>query len=83
MAGPKTRHVPGHGPLATTEELKEYLRFLETMQERLEKLKAEGKTVEEVLALNPAKEFDETLGKGFLKPEQFLRITYTSLLKHQ
>ncbi|MEO5721765.1 MAG: MBL fold metallo-hydrolase [Chthoniobacterales bacterium] len=82
MAGPKTRAVPGHGPLATTEELKSYLGFLETMQERFEKLKAEGKTADEVVAANPAKEFDEKLGQGFLKPEQFLRIAYTSLLKH-
>ena len=83
MAGPKTRHVPGHGPLATTEELKNYLGFLETMQARFEKLKAEGKTADEVLAAGPAKEFDEKLGQGFLKPDQFVRITYTGLLKHR
>lgn len=82
MSGPKTRAVAGHGPLASTEELKSYLGFLETMQARFEKAKADGKSVDEVVAANPAKEFDETLGKGFLKPEQFLRISYTSLLKH-
>lgn len=81
MAGPKTRIIPGHGPLATTDELKSYLAFLETMLERFGKLKAEGKTVDEVVAAAPAKEFDEKLGNGFLKPEQFVRITYTSLLK--
>ena len=80
-AGPKTRIIPGHGPLATPEELKSYLGFLETMLERFSKLKAEGKTVDEVVAAAPAKEFDEKLGKGFLKPEQFVRITYTGLLR--
>ncbi|HSP44593.1 MAG TPA: hypothetical protein VLO30_01245, partial [Chthoniobacterales bacterium] len=67
---------------ATTEELKSYLGFLETMQARFEKLKADGKTIDEVLAAGPAKEFDEKLGRGFLKPEQFVRITYAGLLKH-
>ena len=81
LAGPKTRIIPGHGPLATPEELKGYLGFLETMLERFSKLKAEGKSVDEAVAAAPAKEFDEKLGKGFLKPEQFVRITYTSLLK--
>ena len=82
LAGPKTRIVPGHGRIATLEELRNHLSFLETMFERFSKFKAEGKTVEEVLAAAPTKEFDETLGKGFMKPEPFVRIAYTSLLKH-
>jgi glyoxylase-like metal-dependent hydrolase (beta-lactamase superfamily II) len=83
MSGPKTRHVPGHGPLATNEDLKGYLGFLEMMQERFEKFKAEGRTADEVVAAAPAKEFDEKLGNKFLKTDQFVRITYTGLLKHQ
>lgn len=82
LAGPKTRIVPGHGVVATPEELRGYLGFLETMLERFSKFKAEGKTVDEVIAAAPAKEFDEKLGKGFMKPEPFVRITYTGLLKH-
>jgi hypothetical protein len=34
------------------------------------------------VAAAPAKEFDEKLGQGFMKPEQFVRITYTGMLKH-
>ena len=82
MSSPKTRIIPGHGPLATAEDLRGYLAFLETMLERFTKLKNEGKSVDEVVALAPAKEFDEKLGKGFMKPEPFVRITYTGLLKH-
>lgn len=83
MGGLKTRHIPGHGPVATTEDLKNYLAFLEMMQERFEKFKAEGKTADEVVAAAPAKEFDEKLGKLFLKTDQFVRITYDGLLKHK
>jgi glyoxylase-like metal-dependent hydrolase (beta-lactamase superfamily II) len=82
MTTPKTRIIPGHGPLGTPEDLRSYLAFLETMFERLTKLKNEGRTVDEVVAAAPAKEFDEKLGKGFMKPEQFVRIAYTGLLKH-
>jgi glyoxylase-like metal-dependent hydrolase (beta-lactamase superfamily II) len=83
MTTRKTRIIPGHGPLATPEDLRGYLAFLETMLERFTKLKNEGKTVDEVVAAAPAKEFDEKLGKGFMKPEQFVRIAYTGLLKHR
>ena len=83
MAGPKTRHIPGHGPVATTEDLKNYLGFLEMMQGRFEKFKAEGKSADEVVAAAPAKEFDEKLGKLFLKTDQFVRITYEGLLRHK
>jgi cyclase len=82
MTTSKTRIIPGHGPLATPEDLRGYLVFLETMLERFTKLKNEGKSVDEVVAAAPAKEFDEKLGQGFIKPEQFVRITYTGLLKH-
>ena len=82
MANAKTRIIPGHGPVASWEDLKGYLAFLETVHERLGKLKEQGKTIEEVMNAAPLKDFDEKLGQGFLKPEQFLRIVYTGLLKH-
>lgn len=82
MVSTKSRIIPGHGPLATPGDLRGYLAFLETMLERFTKLKNEGRTVDEVVAAAPAKEFDEKLGKGFMKPEQFVRIAYTGLLKH-
>lgn len=82
MTTSKTRIIAGHGPLGTPEDLRGYLAFLETMLERFTKLKNEGKSVDEVVAAAPAKEFDEKLGQGFMKPEQFVRITYTGLLKH-
>jgi hypothetical protein len=34
------------------------------------------------LAAAPAKEFGEKLGKAFMEPKQFVRITYTGLLRH-
>lgn len=81
MTGAKTRIIPGHGPLATPDDLKSYLAFLETMLERFSKMKAEGKSVDEVVTAAPSKDFDEKLGQRFLKPDQFVRITYTGMLK--
>jgi cyclase len=78
----KTKIIPGHGPMATQDDLKAYLAFLETMNERLVKLKQQGKTVEEAIAAAPTKDYDEKLGKGFLKPDVFVKCAYTGLLKH-
>ncbi|CAN5594915.1 MBL fold metallo-hydrolase [soil metagenome] len=83
MTGNATRVMPGHGPLATADELKQHLQFLETMRERLLKFKEAGRSVEEVVAAQPGKEFDEKLGQGFMKPEPFIRITYEGLLRHE
>ena len=78
-----TRIIPGHGPLATQEDLKGYLTFLETAHERLANLKAAGKTADEAVAAAPFKDFDAKLGGGFLKPEQFARTAYEGLLRHR
>ena len=80
IVGAKTRIIPGHGPLATPDGLNSYLAFLETMLDRLSKLKAQGKSVDEAIAAAPTKDFDEKLGKG-MKPEQFVRFTYSGMLK--
>jgi glyoxylase-like metal-dependent hydrolase (beta-lactamase superfamily II) len=83
LSDASTRIIPGHGPVASQEELKGYLSFLETVHERLAKMKAAGKTADEVVAAAPFKDFDEKLGGGFLKPEQFSRIAYEGLLRHR
>ena len=78
----KTRIVPGHGPMATPTDLKAYLAFLETMHDRLTKLRAAGKSEDEVVAAAPTKDFDEKWGKGFLNAEKFVRCAWRGLVKH-
>jgi len=79
----KTRFIPGHGPVASYYEFRSYIRFLENIHDRLERLQAQGKTVDEVVAAAPTSDYDEHRGKGFLSPEKFVRITYAGLLKHK
>jgi glyoxylase-like metal-dependent hydrolase (beta-lactamase superfamily II) len=79
----KTRIVPGHGPVATQNELKGFLGFLENVHDRLARLKEAGKSVDEAVAAAPTKEFDERLGGGFFKAEPFVRFSYTGLLKRR
>jgi cyclase len=78
----KTRIIPGHGPLASKDDLKATRDMLATVHARMEKLVKEGKSVDEVASLAPLKDLDEKWGKGPMKPDNFTRVAFTSILRH-
>lgn len=69
-----TQIIPGHGPMATMKQVQAYRDMLSQVQERIEPLVRAGKPTAEIVAEKPTKDLDETWGKGFLKPEQFVTI---------
>ncbi len=77
-----TRVIPGHGPMATKEDLKATGAMLSTITERLEKLVKEGKSADEAVAAAPTKEFDDKYGHGAFKPDVWTKIAYTSVVRH-
>ena len=79
MVGDDTKIVPGHGPLATRADLLAYRRMLATVQERVQALVREGRSLQDAVAARPTAEFDEAWGNGFLKPEQFLAVLWKDL----
>lgn len=74
-----TQIIPGHGPVGKKADLKAYRDMLAAVRDRVKPLVAAGKTLAEVQAAKPLASLDETWGKGFLKPEQFLALAYASL----
>ncbi|MBZ5583936.1 MAG: MBL fold metallo-hydrolase [Acidobacteriia bacterium] len=79
----RTRIIPGHGPLATPDDLRASRDMLATVHERLAAMARQGKTVDEAVAAAPTKDLDAKWGAGFLKGENFTRIAYTGLLRHK
>jgi glyoxylase-like metal-dependent hydrolase (beta-lactamase superfamily II) len=79
MINDDTKIIPGHGPLATPKDLKAFRDMLATVRDNVAKLVKEGKSADEVVAAQPAKDVDAVWGKGFLKAEQFVRIVYSDL----
>ena len=77
----KTKIIPGHGPLGNKKQMQDYLKMLTTVRSRMQKLIDEGKSIEEIIALKPLADYDETHGKAFLKPEMFMRIIHDSLTR--
>lgn len=79
LADGSTKIVPGHGPLADKAALTSFRDMLVTVRDRVQKLKTSGRTLEQVVAENPTKEFDPTWGKGFMPPPMFIGIVYNTL----
>jgi glyoxylase-like metal-dependent hydrolase (beta-lactamase superfamily II) len=77
----KTRIIPGHGPMGTKDDLKASRDMLAAIHERFETLRKQGKTAQEAAAEAPTKDFDARFNKG-AKPDQFIQIAYTGLLRH-
>ena len=79
QADAATRIVPGHGPLGDLAALTRYRDVLVTVRDRVAKLKKSGQTLQQVVAAAPTKDLDAVWGKGFMTPENFLGIVYSTL----
>jgi glyoxylase-like metal-dependent hydrolase (beta-lactamase superfamily II) len=75
----KTKIIPGHGPMSSKADFFAYLEMLVTIRARMEKHIQSGKTLADIQALAPSKEFDSAWGDGFLSPEKFVQILYDDL----
>jgi glyoxylase-like metal-dependent hydrolase (beta-lactamase superfamily II) len=79
MAKKDTRIIPGHGPLSTPTELTAYRDFLVQAQANVQALIDQGKSLEEVIAARPTAQWDDALGKTWIKPAQMVTFIYNSL----
>lgn len=62
MAGPDTKVVPGHGPVADRAALVAHRDLIVTVRDRIASMLREGKTREEILASKPTADFDAAVG---------------------
>ena len=79
LADDETIVVAGHGPNSDRAGMQAYLEMLESFRDRIAALKAEGKTLEEVVAANPTADYDATHGGRFISPERLVGFIYESL----
>ena len=81
LAGPGTRIIPGHGPLATRDDLAAYREMLATIGSRIKAMIREGKKLEEIVEANPTADFDAVWGKGFIPPRKFAEMVAMNLIR--
>jgi cyclase len=79
IAGPRTKIVPGHGPLGDREALLRYRDMLVVARDRVEKLKTAGRSEKDAVAAKPTADLDSAWGKGFMGPDAFVSLIYNTL----
>lgn len=75
----ETRIIPGHGPLASPDDLRTYLGMLRAFRAAVAAEVAKGKSLDQILAARPTAALDEKWGKAFFPPELFTEIVFRSL----
>ena len=83
LSNASTKIIPGHGPMATRADVVAFREMLHTIQARIEPMVKSGKSVQQVAAAKPTKDFDAKWGGGFLKPDQFAGLVYTGIARHR
>jgi cyclase len=83
MAGPKTKIIPGHGPLGTVDDLRAYSAMLVAVYDKIAPMVDAGKSVEDVIRARPSADQDPVWGKGLFNGPQFTRLVYGGLIKHR
>jgi glyoxylase-like metal-dependent hydrolase (beta-lactamase superfamily II) len=82
MCGPNTRIIPGHGPVASREDLREYQAMLRQVRERVARAIADGMTEEQLIASHPLDDLDPKWGGNLVKQPYLLGIVYEDLKEH-
>ena len=76
-----TRVIPGHGPMATKSDLRAARETWLAINQRLEAMAKEGRSVDEVIKAAPTREFDARVGgQAAQTSEGFLRQAYGGVL---
>lgn len=83
LADDKTKIIPGHGPLATKQNLDGYYKMLIAARDLIKPLVEQGKSRDEVIAAKPTATLDEVWGKGFMKPDVWVGIVYDGMVKEE
>jgi glyoxylase-like metal-dependent hydrolase (beta-lactamase superfamily II) len=79
LSDDNTQVIPGHGPMSNLQELTAYLAFLTRARDNVQALIDQGMNLQQVIAAKPTAEWDETLGKVWITPEQLAVFIFNSL----
>ena len=83
VAGADTKIVPGHGGLATRDDLKRHRDRMIVIRDRVKAALAKGTSVQDFIASKPTQDLEDAFGKGYkvMDAAQFLKFVYVDLKK--
>ena len=71
--------IPGHGPITDCPGLRAWRDMIVTVRDRVQSQMRAGKTLADIQASAPTREFDARWGNGFIKAPAFVQSVYRSL----
>ncbi|KQS36215.1 MBL fold metallo-hydrolase [Pedobacter sp. Leaf194] len=74
--GSKTIVIPGHGPVGDREQLIQFSDMLQEVYHKVATLKAQGKSLKEVVASKPTSRYDPKFGNFVIKGDTFAYLVY-------
>lgn len=77
LAGPGVKIIPGHGPVATRQDLAAYLAMLVDVRGKVAAARLAGKSLAQIKAANPAKRYE--VAGGFIMADSFVETVYASV----
>jgi cyclase len=81
LAGPRTKIIPGHGPIVDRGAVIASRDLVLSVRDRMRPLVAQGMSVEQVLAAKLTADTDGAIPQGAQTSEQFIRWLYAELRK--
>ena len=79
LCGPHTKIIPGHGPVANRDDVREYQAMLREVRNRVARAIAAGMTENQLIASHPLNDLDEKWGGNLIKAPYLLGIVYEEL----
>ncbi len=79
----ETQIIPGHGELATPDDLREYRAMLITVRDRIQVMVNDGMSVEEIVAARPTRDLDDEWGPEgwFIPGDRMVELTARGLIE--
>jgi len=79
MAGPSTKIIPGHGPLATKADLRAAVEMLRDAKEKVAALMKKGHSAEEIVAAEPLADYHEKWSWQFISSDLMVETIVNDL----
>jgi cyclase len=79
MCGPKTKVIPGHGAIATREDIRTYQAMLREVRNRVARAIGQGMSEQQLIAAHPLDDLDKVWGGNLVKQPYLLAIVYEDL----
>jgi hypothetical protein len=75
--------VPARGKVTDGAEVGEFRGMIVTVEERVRRMAAAGKSEEQIIAEHPTADFDARWGHGRVNPDEFVKEVYAAVSSHR